>query len=340
MIVMNERREGFYENLEEGKNIYVGDSIVQEVDIEYDESFDSYVFFDFFPEDIKLHLFGRKEHLGHNHNYRDSEEYIDHWNIGREDLEDECILKRTKGGERHYLIPVFIYEHSCVALSTKSFMGRAHHADWDSGLSGYIEAPVNAIKDIYGIKKLTEKNLEKFLNMVEAYMEEYTEILNGEVYRFEDRVVDKSKLVSHMIDEESVSLDTLSELKTEKELNKIIEDYLEDSGGIKKLPLSIDEDSCGGFVGSDFHKNGLSDHLYGDAREKFGIEELKELIQCRRRESEKDIEVLIDGKKQFPSETIRKKILQESRKSNQNKEKGFDIDPNKNPSHGNGGIKP
>jgi len=35
------------------------------------------------------------------------------------------------------VIPVYAYIHGMVAQSTRSFIGRAHHADWDSGRSGF-----------------------------------------------------------------------------------------------------------------------------------------------------------------------------------------------------------
>lgn len=34
-------------------------------------------------------------------------------------------------------LPVYKYEHSGVALSTGSFIGRAQHAEWDSGMIGW-----------------------------------------------------------------------------------------------------------------------------------------------------------------------------------------------------------
>ncbi len=34
-------------------------------------------------------------------------------------------------------VPVFMYEHSGVALSVGSFIGRAQHAEWDSGMIGW-----------------------------------------------------------------------------------------------------------------------------------------------------------------------------------------------------------
>lgn len=36
------------------------------------------------------------------------------------------------------ILPLFLYDHSGLAMSTGSFVGRAHHAEWDSGQVGYI----------------------------------------------------------------------------------------------------------------------------------------------------------------------------------------------------------
>ncbi len=36
------------------------------------------------------------------------------------------------------ILPLYLYDHSGISISTGSFVGRAHHAEWDSGQVGYI----------------------------------------------------------------------------------------------------------------------------------------------------------------------------------------------------------
>lgn len=49
--------------------------------------------------------------------------------------EVEAFLKAHSEFEQFNL---YKYDHSGVAYSTKSFIGRAHHADWDSGQIGWV----------------------------------------------------------------------------------------------------------------------------------------------------------------------------------------------------------
>jgi hypothetical protein len=36
------------------------------------------------------------------------------------------------------VLPVYLYDHGVQVLSTESFIGRVHHAEWDSGQVGFI----------------------------------------------------------------------------------------------------------------------------------------------------------------------------------------------------------
>ena len=36
------------------------------------------------------------------------------------------------------ILPLFLYDHTNISISTGSFLGRAHHAEWDSGPVGFI----------------------------------------------------------------------------------------------------------------------------------------------------------------------------------------------------------
>ena len=72
------------------------------------------------------------------------------WNVRTEGAHfqhahDELYERGLGGAFGRYLkifhgveaVPVFMYEHSNVALSTGSFIGRAQHAEWDSGMIGW-----------------------------------------------------------------------------------------------------------------------------------------------------------------------------------------------------------
>lgn len=42
------------------------------------------------------------------------------------------------GGNNYEWFHLYKYDHSSVAYSTRSFVGRAQHAEWDSGVVGYV----------------------------------------------------------------------------------------------------------------------------------------------------------------------------------------------------------
>lgn len=48
------------------------------------------------------------------------------------------------------LLPLYLYDHSGLSMSTGSFVGRAVHAEWDSGQVGYIYADHDDILNNFG----------------------------------------------------------------------------------------------------------------------------------------------------------------------------------------------
>tara|TARA_S200002703_G_scaffold159715_1_gene174273 strand:- start:1833 stop:2399 length:567 start_codon:yes stop_codon:yes gene_type:complete len=86
------------------------------------------------------------------------EELLDH--INRDDV---------------FALPVYIYEHSGVALSTSEFMCK-----WDSGQVGYIFV---SHEDI--IKEYGELDLKKTEKLLDTEIETYSKYLNGECYGYQ-----------------------------------------------------------------------------------------------------------------------------------------------------------
>jgi len=76
------------------------------------------------------------------------------------------------------VLPLYLYDHGVVSISTSSFVGRAHHADWDSGQVGYvyIEGP-DIVKEWDGDK-------EKAVKYLQAAVKEWDYVYRGEVYGF------------------------------------------------------------------------------------------------------------------------------------------------------------
>lgn len=82
--------------------------------------------------------------------------------------------------ERAIYLPVFMYEHSGVALSTGSFGD-----PWDSGQVGFIYVSRADVLKEYSTKIVTKKVREQVLGVLKAEVAEYSAWMGGEVYGFE-----------------------------------------------------------------------------------------------------------------------------------------------------------
>ena len=52
--------------------------------------------------------------------------------------------------EKNLILPLNLYDHSGLSMSVSSFIGRAQHAEWDSGQVGWIYATADSIRAEYG----------------------------------------------------------------------------------------------------------------------------------------------------------------------------------------------
>jgi hypothetical protein len=79
------------------------------------------------------------------------------------------------------VVPVYMYEHSAVALSTGSFIGRAQHAEWDSGQVGFAYITP---------EKLEETGITDYEGAISTEVATLGQWMNGEVYGYvlEERV--------------------------------------------------------------------------------------------------------------------------------------------------------
>ena len=87
-------------------------------------------------------------------------------------------------GKDNIELPIYLYEHSGIALNTTGFNCR-----WDSGQLGYIFAPKSVIRKEFGWKKLTPERIERIKTYMRNEVELLGQWLNGEVYYY--RVVDE-----------------------------------------------------------------------------------------------------------------------------------------------------
>jgi hypothetical protein len=84
--------------------------------------------------------------------------------------------------EKNIILPLNLYDHSMLHMSTSSFLGRAQHAEWDSGQVGWIYATPEDIEKEYG--SLTPESYEKAEVLLKAEVECYDYYLSGQCYGF------------------------------------------------------------------------------------------------------------------------------------------------------------
>lgn len=88
----------------------------------------------------------------------------------------------TLAAEKNIILPLNLYDHSMLHMSTSSFFGRAQHAEWDSGQVGWIYATPEDIKKEYG--SLTPESYEKAETLLKSEVESYDYYLSGQCYGF------------------------------------------------------------------------------------------------------------------------------------------------------------
>ena len=126
----------------------------------------------------RMIFFGNHEGLGDKHDIKLNEGFN-----SRQDFMDrgaEIVQKATKAV---ICLPVHLYEHSGISLSI-NYEGQ--YADrWDSGTCGFVIITKEDIRECYGIKRVTQKHIDKAVKEIEGELKELNQYINGEVYGFE-----------------------------------------------------------------------------------------------------------------------------------------------------------
>lgn len=132
--------------------------------------------------------------LGDDHNFSDTHDLLkslildsktgDDNLIDLEDILEEMGIKDLLilAGSSHLIKPLFLYDHSIQSISTDSFIGRAHHADWDSGQVGVVYVSFDDIKKGYG--DVSPESIEQAQTVINAEVKNYDRYLRGECYGF------------------------------------------------------------------------------------------------------------------------------------------------------------
>jgi hypothetical protein len=86
--------------------------------------------------------------------------------------------------QKHNVIAaLYLYDHSVQSISMDTFIGRAQHAQWDSGQVGFIYVSHEDIAKEYGAA--TDENIEKAMRVMKAETETYDYYLRGSCYGFQ-----------------------------------------------------------------------------------------------------------------------------------------------------------
>lgn len=111
---------------------------------------------------------------------------------GLDSEESEILARRGLEGLERYLRlcrgalivqPLYLYDHSVLRMSTGSFVGRAQHAEWDSGIVGVAYVTEKRVKALCGDGE-KYRSEEWLKEAVEAEVKEYDSYLAGEVYGY------------------------------------------------------------------------------------------------------------------------------------------------------------
>lgn len=92
------------------------------------------------------------------------------------------------------VLPVYMYEHSGIALST----GRGYPFDdpWDAGQLGIIHISPEKIRKEYSTKRITKAIRAKVVDCLQGEIEEYSKFVNGECYGYVIEDLDGAKIDS------------------------------------------------------------------------------------------------------------------------------------------------
>lgn len=79
-------------------------------------------------------------------------------------------------------LPLYLYDHSGITMHYEETY--PYNDRWDAGMVGYIYMTLDAIRDNWGIKRVTKKWRQKALDFMKIEVEIYDQYLRGDVYGY------------------------------------------------------------------------------------------------------------------------------------------------------------
>lgn len=88
------------------------------------------------------------------------------------------------------LLPIYLYDHSIQHVSTASFHGRAHHAEWDSMQIGWIYTTPKMIRECFGCKGINGTIKKRAIASLIAEVKLMDDYMSGSVYYYAETLSD------------------------------------------------------------------------------------------------------------------------------------------------------
>ncbi|MCZ4257776.1 hypothetical protein O4H53_19685 [Sulfitobacter sp. G21635-S1] len=121
----------------------------------------------------------RRYRLGDSHQFESPEAFL----RDLADVSDQSDLSmdqlRERAERKSVLLPVFLYDHSGLAMNTIGF-----HCPWDSGQVGFVYATREAVRKEFGVKRVTKALREKAEDILRGEIVTYDAYIGGRVYGY------------------------------------------------------------------------------------------------------------------------------------------------------------
>jgi len=121
----------------------------------------------------------RRYRLGDSHQF-DSPEALLRALAGISEESDLSMDRlRDRAARKAILLPVFLYDHSGLAMNTIGF-----HCPWDSGQVGFVYVTLEAVRKEFGVKRVTMAMRERAADILRGEIATYDAYLGGRVYGY------------------------------------------------------------------------------------------------------------------------------------------------------------
>lgn len=107
------------------------------------------------------------------------------------------IMDKVINSNQFIILPVYMYEHSGIVLSTGDFGDR-----WDSGQVGFIYVDKEKVRKEYSCKRVTKKVMEKVIKVLNGEVDVYSHYVDGNCYGYTLYEKQVSPITGHENEEE------------------------------------------------------------------------------------------------------------------------------------------